>query len=146
MKLTTLLCSPVLLTLAFAADPATTASPSAVPMKAISEKALAAHKEALAIEGLLKGKSPDMAAAAARAEALDQHVTELQEATRSLEQSGTEVAKMRASVDVLKVLTEQKAKRLPGADASERSQFRATAKNIAMRAEQILKTSQKIGG
>jgi hypothetical protein len=31
-------------------------------------------------------------------------------------------------------------------NGGERERFRATAKNIAMRAEQILKTSRKIGG
>ena len=54
--------------------------------------------------------------------------------------------KMKASVEVLKVLTENKAKALASADAKERERLRATAKNIAMRAEQLVKTSQKIGG
>jgi hypothetical protein len=68
-------------------------------------------------------------------------VAELQEAVQN---SGD--SQMKASVDVLKVLTENKAKGLTAGDAKERDRFRATAKNIAMRADKIAKTSQKIGG
>ncbi len=141
MKLFSLICTSALLTAVFAADPATTASNGSNPMKTIAEKAAAARTEALAIESLLKSKRPDMAAAAARAEVLDKHVTELHEAaqTANLEQ-------VKASAEVLKVITENKAKQLASADPKDRDRFRATAKNIAMRAEQIWKTSQKIGG
>lgn len=148
MRLFTLLCSSALLTAAFASDPAAnhTASASA-PIKQVSEKAMAAHKEALAIEGLLKTKNPDLATATARAEALHQHVVEMQTAAQAVESGVPEAEKMKASVDVLKVLTENKAKMISGVNnGGDRERFRATAKNIAMRAEQILKTSRKIGG
>lgn len=138
MKLMTLISTSALLTFAFAADPAATSSGS---LKLVSEKALAAHQEALAIEGMLKTKTPDMAAAAARAEALDKHVADLQEAAVGLNDQ-----QIKASVDVLKVLTENKAKQMAAGNAKERDRYRATAKNIAMRAEQILKNSRKIGG
>lgn len=139
MKLFTLFSASALLTAALAADPAATTGAS--PIKMIGEKAAAVRTEALAIEGILKAKNPDMAAAKARAEVLDQHVAEMKEAAQNV---GDE--KMKASVEVLKVLTENKAKALASADAKERDRFRATAKNIAMRAEQLVKTSQKIGG
>ena len=148
MKLFTLLYTSALLTAAFAADPAAnTTTGAAAPIKQVSEKALAAHKEALAIEGLLKTKNPDLAAASARAEALHQHVVDMQTAAQSVESGLPEAEKMKASVDVLKVLTENKAKMISGVtNGGDRERFRATAKNIAMRAEQILKTSRKIGG
>lgn len=144
MKLFMILTTSAMLTAALGAEPATTGSGSS-PMKTISEKALAVQKEALAIEGILKMKSPDLAMVAERAGTLDKHVAEMQEAMSGMEAVG-EAAKIKASVDVLKVLTENKAKQLAEADAAERGRFRATAKNIAMRAEQIRKTSQKIGG
>ena len=140
MKLFSLFATAALLTAAFAADPAA-ATTGASPAKRIAEKAAAVRTEALAIEGILKAKNPDMAAAKARAEALDQHVAEMQEAAKNLSDES-----MKASVEVLKVLTENKAKALASADAKERDRFRATAKNIAMRAEQLVKNSQKIGG
>lgn len=140
MKLFTLFSASALLTAALAADPAA-ATTGASPIKMIGEKAAAVRTEALAIEGILKAKNPDMAAAKARAEVLDQHVAAMKEAAQNV---GDE--KMKASVEVLKVLTENKAKALASADARERDRFRATAKNIAMRAEQLVKTSQKIGG
>ncbi len=139
MKLFTLLSTSAMLTAAFAADPAATTGAS--PVKMIAEKAAAVRTEALAIEGILKSKNPDMAAAKARAEALDKHVAEMKEAAQNVTDE-----KVKASVEVLKVLTENKAKALASADAKERDRFRATAKNIAMRAEQLVKTSQKIGG
>lgn len=139
MKLFTLLSTSAMLTAAFAADPAATTGGS--PVKMIAEKAAAVRTEALAIEGILKSKNPDMAAAKARAEALDKHVAEMKEAAQNVTDE-----KVKASVEVLKVLTENKAKALASADAKERDRFRATAKNIAMRAEQLVKTSQKIGG
>ena len=135
------------MTAAFASDPAATGGNA--PMKMVTEKALAAQKEALAIEGMLRLKLPDMAAAAARAEALHQHVTDMQGAAQALDGATSarpDVTKMKMSVDVLKVLTGNKAKELAGADASERARFRGTAKNIAMRVEDILKTSRKAGG
>ena len=140
MKLFTLLSTSALLTAAFAADPATAAS-GASPIKTIAEKAAAVRSEALAIDGILKAKNPDMAAAKARAEALDQHVADMHQAAQNLNDE-----RMKASVEVLKVLTENKARALADADAKQRDRFRATAKNIAMRADQIMKTSQKIGG
>jgi hypothetical protein len=71
----------------------------------------------------------------------------MQTAAQSVESGLPEAEKMKASVDVLKVLTENKAKKISGvSNGGERERFRATAKNIAMRAEQILKTSRKIGG
>lgn len=148
MKLFTLLCTSALLTATYAADPAANNTPSASsPLQQVSEKAMAAHKEALAIEGMLKAKQPDLAAAMARAEALHQHVVDMQTAAQTVDGSAAEVEKMKASVDVLKVLTENKAKLISGiSNGGDRERFRATAKNIAMRAEQILKTSRKIGG
>ncbi|MBL8238997.1 MAG: hypothetical protein JNM66_16360 [Bryobacterales bacterium] len=141
MKLFTLISTTALMSVAFAADPAATSSTGSSPMKTMTEKALAAKNEALAIDGILKSKSPDMAAAAARAEALDKHVAELQAAAQ---EAGMD--HMKAPVDVLKVLTENKAKQLASADAKARNQYRATAKNIAMRADKIAKAAQKIGG
>lgn len=145
MKLFSLISASALLTVAFAADPASIPSANATPWQTISEKAQAAQKEALAIETMLKSKSPDMTAVAARAEALDKHAGEMAEAAKSLEQPGPDAMRIKASVDVLKVLTENKAKQMATADAGERSRFRATAKNIAMRAEQISKNAQKLG-
>jgi hypothetical protein len=145
MKLFVILTTSAMLTAAMGAEPSTTTGSGSSPMKTISEKALAVQKEALAIEGILKMKSPDLAMVAERAGTLDKHVAEMQAAMSSVEAVG-EAAKMKASVDVLKVLTENKAKQLAEADDKDRGRFRATAKNIAMRAEQIRKTSQKIGG
>jgi hypothetical protein len=139
MKLFTLFSSAALLTVALAADPATTTSGYS-PLKTIAEKAAAARAEALAIDGILKAKNPDMAAAKSRADALDQHVADMHHAAQNLTDE-----KLKASVEVLKVLTENKARDLAAADAKERGRFRATAKNIAMRAEQLVKTSQRIG-
>ena len=141
MKLFTLISTTALMTVAFAADPAATTSTGNSLMKTIAEKALAAKSEALAIEGILKSKAPDMSAAAARAESLDKHVADMQSAMQD-----TGDGQLKASVDVLKVLTENKAKQLSAGDAKERDRFRATAKNIAMRADKIAKTAQKIGG
>ena len=148
MKLLTLLFTSALLTSAFAAEPAANnTNGAAAPIKQVSEKAMAAHKEALAIEGMLKAKKPDLAAAKARAEALHQHVMEMHAAAQAVDSGVPEAEKMKASVDVLKVLTENKAKQISAVNnGSDRERFRATAKNIAMRAEQILKTSRKIGG
>jgi hypothetical protein len=148
MKLLTLLFTSALLTSAFAAEPAANnTNGAAAPIKQVSEKAMAAHKEALAIEGMLKAKKPDLAAATARAEALHQHVMEMHAAAQAVDSGVPEAEKMKASVDVLKVLTENKAKQISAVNnGSDRERFRATAKNIAMRAEQILKTSRKIGG
>lgn len=135
MKLFTLIFTSALLTVALADT----------PLKTVSEKALAAQKEALAIEGMLKSKQPDLAVATARAEALHQHVLEMHTAAMAVETPGSE--QMKASVDVLKVLTENKAKQIATAtNGGERERFRATAKNIASRAEQILKSTRKIGG
>ena len=148
MKLFTLLCTSALLTAAFAADPASNNSTNAsAPLQQVSEKAMAAQKEALAIEGMLKARKPDLAAATARAEALHQHVVDMHTAAQSVESGLPEAERMKASVDVLKVLTENKAKQISNVtNGGDRERFRATAKNIAMRAEQILKTSRKIGG
>ncbi len=148
MKLFTLLCTSALLTAAFAADPAANnTSNTAAPLKQVSEKAMAAQKEALAIEGLLKARHVNLTEATARAEALHQHVVDMHTAAQAVESDLPEAEKMKASVDVLKVLTENKAKKISGvSNGGDRERFRATAKNIAMRAEQILKTSRKIGG
>jgi ornithine--oxo-acid transaminase len=97
--------------------------------------------DAVIVGKALGGGLLPVSAFVARAEVLDQHVAEMQQAAQNV---GDE--KMKASVEVLKVLTENKAKALASADAKERDRFRATAKNIAMRAEQLVKSSQKIGG
>ena len=77
MKLFSLIITSALLTVALA--------DTAAPLKTVAEKAQAAHQEALALEGLLKSKTPDMKAAAARAEALHQHVAEMHAVTATME-------------------------------------------------------------
>lgn len=133
---------------AFASEPSANSNATNNAFKPVAEKALAAHKEALAIDGMLRSKTLDFASVAQRAEALDKHVAELQEALSGLDANahGAVVQKLTDSANMLKVITSNKLKGLPNADASQRGRFRATAKNIAMRAEEILKTSRKIGG
>lgn len=149
MKTTLVVLMSAILSTAFAADPASGTSSPNSGLKAISEKALAAQQEALAIHDMMKSKQPNLTAAAERAATLDKHVAELHEAVKSVEGSalaGPDGQQLKASVEVLKVLTETKAKRMAEAQANQRGTYRDTAKNIAMRAEQILKTSRKIGG
>lgn len=148
MKTTLVVLMSAILSTAYAADPASgTTSPNG-GLKTISEKAMAAQQEALAIHDMMKAKQPNLTAAAERAATLDKHVGELHEAVKSMESglTGPDGQQLKASVEVLKVLTETKVKRLSEAQMSDRGTYRATAKNIAMRAEQILKTSRKIGG
>lgn len=147
-NLTTIFLSAAVTLAAFAAEPAGSTNGTANAFKPVSEKALAAHKEALAIDGMLRSKNLDFAVVAQRAETLNQYVDELHEALQSLDasQHGAVVQKLTDSANMLKVIASNKAKELTGADASQRARFRATAKNIAMRAEEILKTSRKIGG
>lgn len=148
MKNTLVMMMTAFLSTAFAADPASgTTSPNG-GLKTVSEKALAAQQEALAIHDMMKAKQPNLTAAAERAAALDKHVGELHEAVKAMDSSlsGPDGQQLKASVEVLKVLTESKAKRMAEAQANQRGTYRDTAKNIAMRAEQILKTSRRIGG
>ena len=72
---------------------------------------------------------------------------EMHAAASTMEASTPEAQKVKAAAEVLKALTEHKAKQISSANGKlDRTMLRYSAKNLAERAELILKTSRKIGG
>jgi hypothetical protein len=119
-------------------------------MSTVAEKARAAKQHATEIEAMLKTKNIDAAKVAEKASLLHNHAVEIHQTVSSMENKSAEVARVVARVEeaarIMKVLTETKLNLAKNATAKDRDALRASAKNLALRAEQIAKTAAKIGG
>lgn len=115
-------------------------------MGSVAEKARAAKQQATEIEAMLKSKNIDPAKLAEKASLLHDHVVEIHQTVSSIEAKSAEVAKVEEAARIMKVLTETKLSMAKNATAKDRDALRASAKNLAIRAEQIARTAAKIGG
>lgn len=115
-------------------------------MSTVAEKAQAAKKEAAEIEMLLKSKAADPAKVAEKAGLLHSHAVAIHETVASMERANADIAKVQDAAQILKVLSESKLNLAKNATPKDREALRASAKNLAVRAEQIAKTAAKIGG
>jgi predicted transposase YbfD/YdcC len=115
-------------------------------MNTVAEKARAAKQHATEIEAMLKTKNMDAAQVAEKAKLLHSHAVEIHETVSSMDRANAEIARVQDAAQILKVLTESKLNLAQNATAKDRDALRASAKNLAIRAEQIAKTASKIGG
>lgn len=115
-------------------------------MNTVAEKARAAKQHAAEIEAMLKSKNVDTAKVAEKANLLHSHAVEIHETVASMDRANAEIARVQDAAQILKVLTESKLNLAQNATAKDRDALRASAKNLAIRAEQIAKTAAKIGG
>jgi uncharacterized protein (DUF3084 family) len=115
-------------------------------MKTVAEKARAAQQHAQEIDAMLKAKSFDTAKIAEKANALHSQAVEMHEVLATADRSNAEVAKLHDAAQILKVLTQTKLDMAAKATDKDRGALRATAQNLATRAEQIAKAASKIGG
>jgi hypothetical protein len=115
-------------------------------MSTVAEKARAAKQHATEIEAMLKTKNIDAAKVAEKASLLHNHAVEIHQTVSSMDNKSAEVAKVEEAARIMKVLTETKLNLAKNATAKDRDALRASAKNLAIRAEQIAKTAARIGG
>jgi hypothetical protein len=115
-------------------------------MGTVAEKARAAKQHAAEIEMMLKSKQVDTAKVAEKASVLHEHAVEIHKTVSAMDRANAEIAKVQDAAQILKVLTESKLNLAKNATPKDRDALRASAKNLAVRAEQIAKTASKIGG
>lgn len=115
-------------------------------MGSVAEKARAAKQQAEEIQALLKMRQLDTAKVAEKASVLHDHAVELHRVAAAMERSNADIAKVQDAAEILKVLTESKLNVAQNATAKDREALRASARNLAVRAEMIAKTAAKIGG
>lgn len=115
-------------------------------MSTVAEKARAAKQQAAEIEAMLKAKDLDAAKLAEKASLLHNHATEIHKTVSAMDRANADIAKVQDAAQIMKVLTESKLNLAKNATAKDRDALRASAKNLAIRAEQIAKTAAKIGG
>ncbi len=115
-------------------------------MGSVAEKARAAKQQAEEIHALLKTKNVDAAKVAEKASLLHNHAIDLHQTAAAMDRSSAEVAKVQDAVEIFKVLAEIKLNVAQNATAKDREALKASARNLATRAEWIAKTAAKIGG